>query len=123
MPDATDFMPRGACGDWPLWLKTVYIYSHGAIALVYMAALPLALWLMIKVDRYKVQDPLIAFAYAAFIFTCGAGHAIDGIGSFYWPNYAFFAFWHLLTAVISWWAFYVFTKRILGVLYRKDRQP
>jgi len=92
----------------------MYALSNLSITLAYFAiALILAVGVMEDRKRRLERLPLgrrerrFGMAvYAAFILSCGLGH-IDGWLAFRWPAYHLFALWHLLTAVISWFAVYV----------------
>lgn len=120
--DSARFMPRGECGGWLIWIEQVYAYSHLAISVAYFA-IPAILLLAAAQElaarqagrpelAHAVTDLTAAertqarAAYALFILTCGIGH-FEGLVSFSWPNYHLFAFWHALTALISWWAVFV----------------
>lgn len=46
----------------------------------------------------------LAIAMGAFVVMCGVGHALDGAGSFYWPAYRFFAWWHFATFAVGLWS-------------------
>ena len=99
------FVPRGQCGPWPDWLKTLYISSQLMIFMAYMA-IPLGLYVGLRWREVKQLDrnARAVYAFVTFILLCGFGHLLDGVLSFSWPNYYVFTAWHAMTAIASWYA-------------------
>lgn len=121
--DASRFMPRGQCGDWEPWVRSLYVSSNLLIFAAYLT-IPIILTVALF-SRLRSLDPLTKrehfrarVVYSAFILFCGVGH-FEGVVSFAWPNYHLFAFWDLATAVVSWVAvvetFRLRAKIITGV--------
>jgi hypothetical protein len=88
----------------PMWSWT-YIVSNAVIWLVYFT-LPAVL--LVAQDGEAHQGKLSSSErrhfwgwFGAFIFCCGTGHAMDGVGSWFWSGYKYFAVWHAITAVVS----------------------
>lgn len=108
MFDASEFLPRGECcrsGEWPAGLQASYIAAHAAIALAYFFNPIVLLWMYrVSSTVNRLLSPWRSFLpfYAAFIFFCGAGHLLEGIASFWWPDYRLFTAWNWLTALASW---------------------
>ena len=103
-----EFLPRSQCcigGAWPKWLELLYWTGAFAVFLAYTVN-PLILWTAWR--RRFFEKPLnigsMSLIYAAFIFSCGVGHLIEGILPFFYPNYLFVALWTWQTAFISWLA-------------------
>jgi len=107
---AGEWLTRGECGPWTLLLEQLYLWSHLAISAAYVA-IPVILLGAVLAERTRPkQDQLssdekatVRTAYAFFIAVCGIGH-LEGVVSFVWPAYPVFAWWHALTAVVSWYA-------------------
>jgi signal transduction histidine kinase len=93
-----DFMPHGHCYFWSpdiLWLHTV---SDAVIALSYFT-IPLALVALVR-RREDLVFNWIFLMFGAFIFACGATHAMDIITTWV-PVYRIEGVIKLVTALIS----------------------
>lgn len=113
MFDHTRFMPRRMCGSWwDGWWQMAFV-SDVVIAIAYIA---IAVVLMYLIARAVESGVLLEIAkgsntnsftilslftlFAAFIFLCGLGHAIDAM-AYYRAFYHFMAIERALTAIIS----------------------
>lgn len=113
MLDHTRFMPRRNCGQWwEGWWEMAFV-SDVAIALAYIG---ISILLIVLAARAIQSGMLIELAhgsstnsftllglfvlFAAFIFLCGLGHAIDAI-AYFRPYYHLMAAVRLLTAIVS----------------------
>jgi hypothetical protein len=98
--DASDFMTRNHCGAWgDVWIWS-YIVGNLCIGLSYFAIPVILLGTLAKHRELRARRWLIVL-FSTFIFFCGGGHILDGVGAFVWPNYRFFALWHCATALVS----------------------
>ena len=111
----TEWMTRGQCGPWPLWLIALYISANGAIFLAY-ALLPLGL---IAASRkgFHIGTKTQTVLWSLFILFCGVGHLVENVGAFVAPNYYVFTAWHIVTALLSLYTAFTFpvaTKALIG---------
>ena len=95
----TEWMTRGQCGPWPLWLITIYVAANTAIFLAYFL-LPLGLINAGK-KGFHLGTTTQTTLWALFILFCGLGHLIENVGAFFAPNYYVFTGWHVVTALLS----------------------
>jgi hypothetical protein len=109
---AADFVTRDQCGQWSPFWHHAYIASNAAIALAYFAIPAVLLAFRARWFGKSRARTWVFCLFAAFIFLCGGGHLVDGVGSFVWPAYRLFAVWHALTAVVS-----VATACVLPLLF------
>lgn len=116
---ASDFTPRGSCGNWTeVWLS-IYVVSQLVIAFSYFGipfVLVVARW-QHSITFHKRRRLLLLFSL--FILFCGVGHILDGPLAFIWPNYRVFALWHLVTAFLSLATAIVLPRLLLGYLENK----
>lgn len=98
--DTTSFMSRSSCGEWTPFYQWYYIASNLTIAISYLM-IPIILWSQMR--KRHLKGPLLWVNVLAgiFIIFCGLGHAIENVGSFWFPCYRFFAHWHFVTALAS----------------------
>src|SRR5262245_27362149 len=80
----SDFMPRWNCGNWTPLHGWLHIVCDIAIWAAYTAIPVIILFYMSK--RRDLVFPRVGWLFAAFIFSCGAGHLIEA-SIFWWPNY------------------------------------
>jgi hypothetical protein len=99
MFDASDFMPRSQCGDWPGWLAAASQAADGLIALAYFV-IPLGLFWLWRRKRDVLPRPRMLLGFAWFILGCGLTH-VCGVLAFHWPAYRFFVLVSWLTALVS----------------------
>lgn len=99
--DASDFITRDHCGVWPDWLIRFYMSGHIAVGAAYLI-MPAILYFRARQVRatHRVSAKL-SLMFAFFIACCGIGHLLEGVASFFWPNYRIFAIWHWVTALAS----------------------
>lgn len=98
--DSSDFLTRNHCGAWTdAWMWT-YIVGNLFIGLAYFA-IPIILFAAWTRNRQLHARRSLIVLFATFILFCGGGHILDGVGAFVWPNYRFFAVWHVATALVS----------------------
>ena len=97
--DTSDFVARWHCGDWSDAHGWLHILSDVAIFGAYFA-IPLALAYFI-LQRKDVPFLPIFWLFAAFILSCGIGHAIEAT-LFWQPWYRLSGLSKLLTAIVSW---------------------
>lgn len=113
---STEFAQRGACGNWHPAFVWLYVLSQMLIFAAYMA-IPFALGVAMFRGRNSAPAAYISrrqllwmrVMFAAFIFFCGVGH-LEGVLSFFHPQYHLYAIWHFLTAAASWGAVLVVAK-------------
>lgn len=100
--ETAGFMPRWSCGDWGEGLGWLSIAAHVLLAAVYVL-IPL---LLVRAARSRTDLPYRGEAclFAAFIFCCGVGHAINVL-IFWQPVYRFLVMWDVTTALVSSYAF------------------
>jgi chemotaxis family two-component system sensor kinase Cph1 len=98
--DTSDLPARWHCGDWSPLHGWFHIASDLAIASAY-AVIPVALAGYWWVKRGELAFPRLFWFFAAFIFSCGATHAVDAL-IFYHPVYRVSALMKTITAVASW---------------------
>ena len=104
--DSSVFVRRSRCGEWTGAWQEIYIFANIAIFTAYVL-IPTILVASVRsgVDRSNritLRELVIGrYVYGAFILSCGLGHLFDGVLSFSWPAYRFFACWHMLTGIIS----------------------
>lgn len=103
-----EFLPRSQCcteGAWPQWLELLY-WSGSIVLFLAYTINPLILWQAYRGGFFKrpLKIERMVLIYAAFIFSCGVGHLVEGIMPFLYPNYLLVALWTWQTACISWLA-------------------
>ncbi len=92
-------MPHGHCYLWQpatLWLN---VASDALIATCYFA-IPVVLYAYVRRRRFEIAFSWIALMFAAFIFLCGATHAIE-IWTVWNPIYRLAGAVKLVTGVVS----------------------
>ena len=94
-----EWMTRGQCGPWPLWLAALYIVANLGIFIAYFL-LPIGL-VAIRKHGFVIGTSQQTVLWALFILFCGIGHLIENVGAFVAPNYYVFTAWHLITACLS----------------------
>ena len=100
--NADDFTPRHLCGNG--WSDGLIVWSQLmslGIFVAYMGIPLMLFWSYRRFAREGSQRRWLAVLFAAFIFSCGAGHVVGGILPFYWPNYRFVALWDTMTWLLS----------------------
>lgn len=107
--DVTPFHTREQCGPWDQFHLWLYVWSSVGIAVEYLI-ISIALVVLARLtdsDRVKMlrqQRPVIlplARVVALFLVMGGIGRALDCGGSFLWPAYRLFAWWHALTFLVG----------------------
>jgi two-component system, sensor histidine kinase and response regulator len=113
---STRFSPRGECGEWVPGYAWLYVISSILIMAAYVTifALIALAYLQGRTSKAPVnitrrQVLSMRITYAAFILFCGIGH-LEGVMSFFTPQYHLYAVWHAMTAVASWAAVFVTAK-------------
>lgn len=113
---SASFMPRGECGAWQPFYAWLYVISNVLIAAAYITIFFLILTAYIQGRTSKLpvhvthrQALAMRVIYGSFILLCGIGH-IEGVMSFFMPQYHLYAVWHWLTAVVSWAAVFATAK-------------
>jgi hypothetical protein len=113
--NSSDFIPRGACGHWDVFHRSLYFWSNFGIACEYIL-MPLSWLLIASVIRRQhldqtaapvwlaVSPVIVIIPVASFVLMCGIGHFLDNVGAFAWPAYRFFAWWHFATFLVGTWA-------------------
>lgn len=97
--DTSDFPARWHCGNWSEGLGWLHILSDCAIFGAYFA-IPVVLGFFVM-RRRDVPFTGIFWLFAAFILSCGIGHAVEA--SLFWhPWYRFSGLVKLATALVSW---------------------
>ena len=97
--DTSDFVARWNCGDWSDAHGWLHILSDVAIFGAYFA-IPVVLAFFV-LRRKDVPFLPIFWLFAAFILSCGIGHAIEAT-LFWQPWYRLSGLSKLLTAIVSW---------------------
>ena len=99
LTDASDFMPRGQCGQWDNYWRWTYIAAESLIVACFIG-----LFILIVTARLfgpRRRSAKVALPFALFTLACGLGHMEGAWAAWVWPNYRFFAVWHSLTAAIA----------------------
>jgi two-component system cell cycle sensor histidine kinase/response regulator CckA len=97
--DTTDFPARWHCGSWSDIHGWVHIVADTAIFAAYFAIPCLLAYFLIR--RRDVPFLPVFWLFAAFILSCGIGHAIEA--SIFWhPWYRLSALIKVCTALVSW---------------------
>lgn len=120
--DTTGFVPRGVCGNWPMWLRILNQSSNLVIFLAYFA-IPAALVYFAKKfpRRFRGGQQLLSGAWwsAAFVFLCGLTHLCEFL-AFYWAGYRFFTVILVATALVSVRAVSVLVRAVVYALGLED---
>lgn len=97
--DTTGFPPRWYCGEWSAAHGWLHIVSDLGIFTAYFA-IPCVLVYFVR-KRADVPFMPVVWLFAAFILSCGIGHAIEA--SLFWhPWYRLSGLVKLVTALVSW---------------------
>lgn len=97
--DTSGFTPRWSCGRWSSSHGLLHIASDLLIAFAYFAIPALLIYFMRQ--RRDVPFRGVFWLFAAFILSCGIGHAVEA--SLFWtPWYRFSGLIKAVTAVVSW---------------------
>ena len=112
--DTADFPARWHCGRWSAGLGWLHIGSDLAIAAAYLS-IPLTLAYFLA-RRRDLPFPGLLALVAAFILSCGLGHAVEAL-IFWHPVYRLAGVLKGVTAAIS-WATVVATVRVLPAALR-----
>jgi signal transduction histidine kinase/CheY-like chemotaxis protein len=97
--DTAGFPPRWRCGSWSDLHGWTHILSDIGIAGAYFA-IPVLITLYL-IRKRDVPFPPVVWLFAAFILSCGIGHAIEAI-IFWHPVYRLAGLVKLVTAIVSW---------------------
>jgi len=97
--DATAFMTRDRCGDFPAWLVALWVVPSVLLFLAYTAIACRKWWTALAM-RGTTFPWWASLTVGGFFVGCGVGHLGDAL-AFVWPAYRFFAFWSCYTAVVS----------------------
>ncbi len=93
------FPARWNCGSWSSTHGWIHIISDLCISGAYFAIPAILTYFIFK--RRDIPVPPIFWLFAAFILSCGIGHAIEA--SIFWhPWYRFSGLIKMLTAIVSW---------------------
>ena len=99
--DTEGFPPRRYCGAaWTDAHAGLHIVSDFAIFGAYMA-IPLLLAIFVVLRRRDAPFPPVFWLFAAFILSCGIGHAIEAT-IFWHPWYRLSGVIKAITALVSW---------------------
>lgn len=115
--DAQHFTPRGQCGPWTSATAAAYIGGHLLVFLAYLA-IPLGLVFLWLESKESPRLRRVTVLFATFILLCGLGHLFDGVLSFIWPAYHFFAVWHVATGLVSVLTAVVLLRRLAELMAR-----
>lgn len=120
--DTSGFIPRGICGNWPMWIRILNQSSNLVIALAYLA-IPAALIYFARKfpQRFRGGQQLLSGAWwtAAFVFLCGLTHFCEFL-AFYWPAYHFFTMVLFATAIVSVRSVSVLVRAVVYALGLED---
>lgn len=97
--DASDFIPRASCGDWPSWMIAAYVTCQIVFGIAY-AIIPAAMFLFWRQKRHAIPYPSVQLLFVAFISLCGLSHWLDA-AMFYWPAYRVLLVVLVLGAIVS----------------------
>jgi PAS domain S-box-containing protein len=97
--DVDGFPARWNCGRWSFSLGWLHIVSDLVIFAAYLS-IPLALAYFL-IRRRDFPYPWLTALFAAFILSCGIGHALEAL-IFWHPVYRLAGVMKAITAVISW---------------------
>ncbi len=97
--DMSGFPARWQCGRWSAGLGWLHIGSDLAIFAAYLT-IPLVLGYFLA-RRRDFPFPVLTSLFAAFILSCGLGHAIEA-AIFWMPAYRVSGVLKAITALISW---------------------
>lgn len=93
------FSPRWGCGTWSREHGWVHIIADSSIFAAYFAIPVLLTYFILR--RRDIPFPPVFWLFAAFILSCGIGHAIEA--SIFWhPWYRFSGLVKVITAIVSW---------------------
>lgn len=99
--DASNFIPRWQCGNWPEWLGWTIIVCDLVIWAAYTS---IPLYLLVTGRQRGAFDHKstgwIVGLFIGFILLCGFSHATNAL-MFFRPVYRFLALVYALTAVFS----------------------
>ncbi|MFZ6052264.1 sensor histidine kinase [Halocola ammonii] len=95
---------RWACGIWTDFHGWLYIFSSVAIWLAYFS-IPVLLYRMMMKRKSDLPFTKVFLLFILFIFACGTTHFLDAF-MFYVPVYRVSAVVLLITAIVSWAAFF-----------------
>lgn len=97
--DASHFLTRRQCGDWPWSLIWTHAIADLAIWLAYMVLAACCLvWAFGRRDYPQLR--MVTVLFSIFIFACGLTHAMDAV-TFVWPAYWLEAALKIATACVS----------------------
>jgi len=114
---SNDFVPRHHCGAWAKGWAFAYGLANYLIFKSYFL-----IGVLLVAGRFQgtpdardrdwlhANGPRTVVVYALFILTCGMGHLLDGVMSFFKPMYHLWMVWHWLTALISMYAVWITFK-------------
>ena len=98
-------MTHSACWRDPP-VSTLNGLSDLGIGLVYFAIAGLLIYTYIKFApfswKFWNRRYYLAFAFfAAFIFSCGFGHVLEYLATWWWPRYDLIGYWKAVTFSVS----------------------
>jgi len=95
---ADGFIPHGFCLSWDPDLMAAVVVSNALIAFAYVV---IAIALVFKAVESRPAVPRwLYWAFAAFIFWCGASHVLDDV-TLWFPVYRLQALVLAITALVS----------------------
>ncbi|WP_052050937.1 GGDEF domain-containing protein [Leptolyngbya sp. KIOST-1] len=90
-------MPHGSCFLWDPWLTSLHAISDGAVVLAYFS---IPFLLLLNRQYIDAQIRPVMMLFAAFIFSCGIGHALR-VWNIWHADYWAEGAWTLATATVS----------------------
>lgn len=110
--NSQDFVTKGELGQWDEFHHYLYLSSTAGIGFLKFV-MPI-LWVLVLIPFLRIKPhklgsvavlriPLfrVVLANSAFVVVSGAGRLLDEFGSWYWPAYRVFAWWHFLTFIVG----------------------
>lgn len=110
--NTSDFVTKGELGKWDEFHRYLYLSSTAGIGLLKFV-MPI-LWVLVLIPFLRIKAKKLAsvaalriplfrvvLANSTFVIASGVGRLLDEFGSWYWPAYRVFAWWHFLTLVVG----------------------
>jgi hypothetical protein len=93
------FLPSGDCYHWLPDILWLHVISNAVIALSYLL-IPLALYMFVRRNQYRLPHRDLAYLFISFIFFCGLSHAAE-IYTTWVPAYRLEGWLKAVTASVS----------------------
>ena len=97
--DASAYVPRNECGDWPGWMVAMSLIANTMIFIAY-TAIPFWMYRFWSKKKHVLPYAWLIWGYIAFVLACGLTHLADVI-VFLWPAYRLFLLADILTGIVS----------------------